>query len=77
MSEPPALQGLLSMQSIVIMIIRDDDDDDDDDDQGSMRSILNMIIHGPSVLGAQNPTVTARGGLWIPQDSTAPRFRGI
>ena len=35
MSEPPALQGLLSMQSIVIMIIRDvDGDDDDDDDQG-------------------------------------------
>ena len=34
MSAPPALQGLLSMQSIVIMIIRDDDDDDDDDDQG-------------------------------------------
>ena len=36
MSAPPALQGLLSMQSLVIMIIRDDDDedDDDDDDQG-------------------------------------------
>ena len=34
MSAPPALQGMLSMQSIVIMIIRDDDDDDDDDDQG-------------------------------------------
>ena len=34
MSAPPALQGLLSMQSMVIMITRDDDGDDDDDDQG-------------------------------------------
>ena len=34
MSAPPALQGLLSMQSLVIMNIRDDDDDDDGDDQG-------------------------------------------
>ena len=35
MSAPPALQGLLSMQSMMIMILRDDDgDEDDDDDQG-------------------------------------------
>ena len=31
MSAPPALQGLLSMQSLVIMNIRDDEGDDDDD----------------------------------------------